>query len=102
MSNGTLPLVSASGRTAARGTRPPRTWGLRTLGPIRAALRAGIVQARRPLRWWVALTPAERVLYRSAALLSVGFGMVALPLALIVPGALFALVFFGFGVRRQG
>jgi hypothetical protein len=47
------------------------------------------------------LTPAERVLYRSAALLSVGSGMVALPLALIVPGAMFALVFFGFSFQRS-
>lgn len=47
-----------------------------------------------PLRWWSALEPAERVLYRASGLLSVGVGMVSVPLAFIVTGALFAAVFF--------
>lgn len=58
--------------------------------------------ARRPFAWWSALQPVERVLYRSVAFSAIGFGMVALPLAFIVPGLLFALVFFGFSFRRAG
>jgi len=65
-----------------------------------AGLHRASAKARRPLAWWSGLEPAERVLYRAAALSAIGFGMVALPLAFIVPGILFALVFFGFSLRR--
>jgi len=50
--------------------------------------------------WWHGLEPAERILYRAVVLAAIGFGMVAVPLAFIVPAILFALTFFGFGPRR--
>ena len=53
-----------------------------------------------PFRWWHDLEAPERVLYRAVACLGVGFGLAWLPLAFIVPGVLFALVFFGFSLRR--
>jgi hypothetical protein len=53
-----------------------------------------------PWRWWKALSAEERVLYRAAVLLAAGCGLVFAPLALIVPGALFAAVFFN--LRRAG
>lgn len=53
-----------------------------------------------PVRWWSGLDPAERVLYRAVVLLAAGSAFVWPPLALIVPGLLFALVFFGFTLRR--
>ncbi len=56
--------------------------------------------ARRPGRWWNLLDPAERILYRAVVLLGAGFALVWPPLGLIVPGALFAAVFFGFSLRR--
>lgn len=59
-----------------------------------------VLPHRRLLGWWNGLEPAERVLYRALVLLSVGCGMVAAPLALIVPGAVLAAVFFGFSFRR--
>ena len=56
---------------------------------------------RRPWRWWTSLEPGERVLYRAGALLGGGFAWLVHPaLGLIVPGALFALVFFGFSFVR--
>ena len=69
----------------------------------RAAVIAqrGFATVRRPAAWWSGLQPAERVLYRAVGLSAVGFGMVALPLAFIVPAVLFALVFFGFSFRRS-
>jgi len=74
--------------------------------PTRASLVVGLRRAmatvRRPASWWSGLQPAERVLYRATALSAIGFGMVALPLAFIVPAVLFALVFFGFSFRRGG
>ena len=57
-------------------------------------------QLGRPSRWWAALDPPERVFYRAAVALAIGFGLVWLPLALIVPGLLWALVFFGFSLRK--
>jgi hypothetical protein len=66
-----------------------------------AIARSGFAAARRPATWWSGLQPAERVLYRAVGLSAVGFGMVALPLAFIVPAVLFALVFFGFSFRRS-
>jgi hypothetical protein len=66
-----------------------------------AIARSGFATARRPAAWWSGLQPAERVLYRAVGLSAVGFGMVALPLAFIVPAVLFALVFFGFSFRRS-
>jgi hypothetical protein len=76
--------------------------GLRTrLRPLPHRLRSA---ATRPFRtawsWWKALDPAERILYRAGVLLAIGCGMVAIPLGLIVPGVLLALVFFGFNLRR--
>lgn len=67
---------------------------------LRAALARTASGLLKPLRWWNALTPAERVLYRALVLMSIGFGLVAAPLALIVPGVVLALVFFGFSFRR--
>jgi hypothetical protein len=74
---------------------------LRSFGrALTVRLRRASATAHRPLTWWSALEPAERILYRAAALSAIGFGMVALPLAFIVPAVLFALVFFGFTFRR--
>lgn len=96
MSVNALPSASASGRTAARGTRPLRTWP-GTLGPLRAAVRRTTAVFRRPVRWWNALAALDRVMYRACALLGAGFALTPWPqLALIVPGALFALAYFGF------
>ena len=56
----------------------------------------------RPLRWWHALAALDRVMYRACALLGSGFALTPWPqLALIVPGVLFALAYFGFGFRRS-
>jgi len=96
MSTRTLPPTSASGWTAARGTRPPRTWP-GTLGPLRAAARRSAALVRRPVRWWHALGALDRVMYRACALLGAGFALTPWPqLGLIVPGVLFALAYFGF------
>lgn len=57
-------------------------------------------QAARPVRWWAALDPLERVFYRAVVALAIGFGVVWPPLAFIVPGLLWALVFFGFSLRK--
>lgn len=70
-----------------------------TKEPVSRRARATRV-ALAPLRWWNGLDAAERVLYRAVALLGAGCGAVWAPLALIVPGVLFALVFFGFSLRR--
>jgi hypothetical protein len=72
---------------------------------IRISVRlwgAFIRQSRAPGRWWTGLEPAERVLYRAIAFLGPGTALVWPPLGLIVPGLLFALVFFGFSFRRTG
>jgi len=53
-----------------------------------------------PWRWWTALDPAERVLYRAVLLLGVGFALVNPALAFIVPGTLFALTFLVSIARR--
>ena len=53
-----------------------------------------------PWRWWTALEPAERILYRAVVLLGAGSALVYPPFGLIVPGLMFALVFFGFGFKR--
>lgn len=50
--------------------------------------------------WWAGLEASERVLYRALALLAGGFAMWIPPLALIVPGLVLTLVFFGFSLRR--
>lgn len=50
--------------------------------------------------WWRGLDPSERVLYRAMGLLAVGGGLIAPALAFLIPGALLALVFFGFTFRR--
>lgn len=50
--------------------------------------------------WWTGLDPAERVLYRALTLLAAGFALWVPPLALIVPGLVLTLVFFGFSLRR--
>lgn len=57
---------------------------------------------RRPLDWWAALSPPERVLYRAIGLLAIGCALVWPPAAFLVPGLVFALVFFGFSFRRSG
>ena len=54
----------------------------------------------RPCAWWTGLDPADLVLYRSVALLGTGSALVAPALGLIVPGVVFALVFFGFSFKR--
>jgi len=71
---------------------------MKRVAPI---LRRALAAGRRPWLWWSGLQPAERVLYRAVGLSAIGFGMVAVPLAFIVPAVLFALVFFGFGFRRS-
>ena len=66
--------------------------------------RAGAAARRhggRPVRWWSGLESAERVFYRAAAALAVGWALVWPPMILIVPGTLWALVFFGFSLRRS-
>lgn len=50
--------------------------------------------------WWGNLTAAERVLYRAMALLAVGTGGFDWRFGFIVPGVIFALVFFGFRLGR--
>jgi len=70
-------------RRFAHWTRPIVSWPIRT-----------------PHSWWSGLEPAERVLYRAVVLLGAGFALVWPPLGLIVPGLLFAAVFFGFSLRR--
>jgi hypothetical protein len=57
-------------------------------------------QLLRPVRWWAALTPPERVLYRAVALLAIGFALIWLPLGFIAPGLIFAVVFFLSAIRR--
>jgi hypothetical protein len=57
-------------------------------------------QLARPLRWWSALTPNERILYRAVGLLAVGFALVWVPLGFIAPGLIFAAVFFVSTLRR--
>ena len=71
-------------------------------GPRRERILGGLRRVTSfLLGWWNALGPPERVLYRAIGLLAVGCGMVWLPLAFIVPGILFAAVFFGFTFRRS-
>ena len=65
-------------------------------------LVATLAQFRRPWRWWCALAAEERVLYRAAVLLATGSGLIWAPLALLMPGLLFAAVFFEFSLRRPG
>lgn len=55
---------------------------------------------RRVVGWWKGLEPAERVLYRAVALLALGGIVTWPPLMFFIPGAVFALVFFGFSLRR--
>lgn len=78
-------VASAAHWLAAQAMRPPR--------------RIGSV-LRRPFGWWAALTPQERVFYRAAVFLAAGFGLLWPPAVLIVPGAMWALVFFGFSFRK--
>jgi hypothetical protein len=57
--------------------------------------RSGLIESPAPVeasvglfgQWWADLEPHERVLYRGLLLLAAGLALVALPLALIVPGA---------------
>jgi len=56
----------------------------------------------RAVGWWKGLEPAERILYRATALLAAGGLVTWPPLAFWVPGLMFALVFFGFNLRRAG
>lgn len=80
-------------------TTLPQT--LSVLRPLGTQLRAGVVSVtRRSWRWWTNLEPSERILYRAVVLLGVGCGLIYPPLAFIVPGVLFGLVFFGFSLRR--
>ena len=79
--------------------RPAKRRGARRL---LSPLRRLAAQPLRPFGWWSGLAPSERVLYRSVALLAAGCGLVWLPLAFIVPGIVFGLVFFGFSFRRAG
>jgi hypothetical protein len=72
-----------------------RAIGLRRAG---TALRR---QLGRPARWWTGLEPPERVFYRAAVTLGIGWGLVWPPMVLIIPGTLWALVFFGFSMRRS-
>lgn len=67
--------------------------------PLNRAQRA-TRQLRRPIQWWAALTPPERVLYRAVALLAIGFALVWVPLGFIAPGLIFAVVFFLSAIRR--
>lgn len=62
-----------------------------------AARQAG----RTAWAWWKGLDPAERIHYRAATLLGIGFAMIALPLAFIVVGMLYVLILFGFSFRRS-
>jgi sugar phosphate permease len=66
----------------------------------RAAMRIALTMETIGL-WWGALEPGERVLYRAMALLAVGAGGFDWRLAFLVPGALFALVFFGFSLAAR-
>ena len=68
---------------------------------LRVALRIAIAPGRRLWAWWGALEATERVLYRSLVLLAAGFALIYPPLALIVPGSILALAFFGFGFGRR-
>lgn len=72
-------------RRGASGLARFVTWPVRRLGS-----------------WWNGLLPPERVLYRAIGLLAIGSAMVAPALAFIVPGLLFALVFFDFSFHRRG
>jgi len=69
---------------------------------MRRAIRRTLTALGAPLRWWHALTPDERVLYRAVLLLAIGCWLVTPALGFIVPGVIFALVFFGFSFRRAG
>lgn len=69
------------------------------VGRSLSRLRTTVTAVR---RWWDGLDAAERVLYRAVGLLGAGCGLVWPPLALIVPGVLFAATFFGFSFRRAG
>lgn len=72
----------------------------RIRGQVRRVGSGARFQAQRPLRWWAALDPPERVFYRAVVALGAGFGLAWPPLVLIVPGLLWALVFFGFSLRK--
>jgi hypothetical protein len=61
----------------------------------RAVARAHALRA-----WWNALEPLERTFYRAVVLLAIGCGLAWPPLAFIVPGSLWALVFFGITFRK--
>jgi hypothetical protein len=64
---------------------------------IRLALTS---PSRRLLAWWDGLVPAERLMWRGLVLLSGGLAMVAIPLALIVPGAVLTATALGFSFSR--
>jgi hypothetical protein len=74
-----------------------------TPGPsrLRRLATALTSPARHSFAWWNGLAPQERVLYRALLLVTTGWGIVWAPLALIVPGSVLLLVFFGFTFRRS-
>jgi hypothetical protein len=53
-----------------------------------------------PARWWRALEANERILWRCILLLAIGGGLIWPPLAFLLPGVVFGLVFFEFSFRR--
>lgn len=68
-----------------------------TLAAARLRTRALVARCS---AWWHGLEPPERIWYRAVALLAVGLAGYDWRLALTVPGTLYALVFFGFSLRR--